>query len=70
MGNTKPMTDLSEIRRKGIKALVEALGPTGMAYFFMQFDQGSGNYTAERHAWLDTIDEEEAYRLIGKTHKS
>jgi hypothetical protein len=47
------------IRRLGIEALTQALGPVGMAYFIRQFDGGSGDYTAERRELLRdvTLDE-------------
>ncbi len=55
------MTVLSqnEIRKKGIEALAEALGPVGMIRFLQQFDTGKGSYTDERSQWLDdlTIDD-------------
>jgi len=39
----------------GIEALIEKLGPVGMAEFLRQFDSGYGDYTKERHEWLDDI---------------
>ena len=49
---------LDEIRKRGLEALARALGPAGMIRFLQQFDNGSGDYTAERHQWLsDDIDE-------------
>jgi hypothetical protein len=48
--------DLATIRRMGIEALVEKLGPVGMVEFVRQFDSGYGDYTKERHEWLDKID--------------
>ena len=53
----------SELRQKGIDALTEALGPVGMAYFFRQFEQGQGDYTAEREELLAdvTLKDFEAY---------
>lgn len=47
----KPMS-LNEIRKAGIEALAQALGPVGMARFLHQFDTGLGNYTKEREQWL------------------
>jgi hypothetical protein len=44
-----------ELYRKGFKALVEALGYTNAIRFIRQFDDGSGDYTAERHQWLDSL---------------
>jgi hypothetical protein len=40
----------------GIEALTEKLGPVGMIEFLRQFDSGYGDYTKERHEWLDDID--------------
>lgn len=48
--------DLGTIRRMGIEALTEKLGPVGMVEFLRQFDSGYGDYTKERHEWLDNMD--------------
>lgn len=48
--------DLGTIRRMGIEALTEKLGPVGMVEFIRQFDSGYGDYTKERREWLDEID--------------
>lgn len=39
---------LEEIRRIGLDALARELGAVGMVRFLQQFDNGSGDYTAER----------------------
>jgi len=44
-----------ELYRKGFKALVDALGYADAIRFIRQFDNGSGDYTKERHQWLDTL---------------
>jgi hypothetical protein len=53
----KSMT-LHEIRREGIYALLDKLGPAGTIRFLQQYDAGHGDYTKERHRWLDgaTVD--------------
>jgi hypothetical protein len=50
---------LREIRREGLQALLDRLGPAGTIRFLQQYDAGRGDYTKERHQWLDgvTIDE-------------
>jgi hypothetical protein len=53
MKDKQPMT-LDQIRQAGIRALVRELGPAGMLRFMQQFELGSGDYTQERHQWLDT----------------
>jgi len=44
--------NLVEIRKKGIEALNNALGPVGMVRFLHQFETGAGDYTKERDLWL------------------
>ena len=48
--------DLSKIRKKGLEALSDALGPVGMVRFLHQFESGVGDYTEERKAWLNDYD--------------
>jgi len=49
-------TPLHEIRRMGLEALLERLGPVGMVRFLQQFETGYGDYTAERESWLTEIE--------------
>jgi hypothetical protein len=49
---------INEIRKLGIDALAEALGPVDMARFLQSFDLGSGDYTKQRAKWLDQSLEE------------
>lgn len=44
-----------EINRIGYRALVEALGFDGAIRFLRQFDPGEGDYTNQRHQWLDKL---------------
>ncbi len=44
-----------EIRRAGMKALIRELGAAGFIRFMQQSEPGRGDYTAERHAWLDGL---------------
>jgi hypothetical protein len=50
--NASVMT-LEEIRVAGLRALSRDLGAVGLVRFLQQFEMGSGDYTAERHQWLD-----------------
>ena len=45
-----------EIRQAGLEALIRELGPAGMIRFLQQFETGHGDYSTERHGWLDKID--------------
>jgi len=52
------MKTISEVRKEGIQALTNTLGPVDMARFIQSFETGSGDYTKERHEWLpDNLDE-------------
>lgn len=37
----------------GIKVLEENLGKAATVMFLQQYEKGAGDYTAERHEWLD-----------------
>lgn len=53
----------TELRRKGFLALVNALGYVDAIRFLRQYDPGQGDYTKERHQWLDqlSLDDFRAY---------
>jgi hypothetical protein len=58
MSSKVDVRSINEIRKLGIDALAESLGPVDMARFLQSFDLGSGDYTKERAAWLDqSLDE-------------
>ena len=42
-----------QIRERGLEALCQHLGIVGMVRFLQQSELGWGNYTEERHQWLD-----------------
>ena len=49
---TTPPRTPEEIRRAGLEALAQALGPVGMVRFLQQYEAGMGDYTADRERWL------------------
>lgn len=57
------MTPL-EINRIGHQALVESLGFDGMVRFLRQFESGDGDYTQERHQWLDAFTVDDIFEHI------
>ena len=58
MNETININNLVEIRKIGLQALKEALGPVGMIKFIQQYENGSGNYTNEKYQQPDfTIEE-------------
>ncbi|MBR8838223.1 MAG: hypothetical protein DSM106950_30540 [Stigonema ocellatum SAG 48.90 = DSM 106950] len=52
--NTNRMSPL-EIRKRGLEALAQALGPVGMVRFLQQFGGNKGDYTQERDQLLEGI---------------
>jgi hypothetical protein len=59
---------IPEIRRAGLEALLERLGPGGTLRFLQQFDPGHGDYTKERHAWLDGLSLEDIAKGLERKH--
>ena len=59
--------DMNTIRKLGIEALTEKLGPIGMVEFMRQFDSGYGDYTKERCSWLNDLTIEDIANEIAKT---
>ncbi|HPS91929.1 MAG TPA: hypothetical protein PKV33_07220 [Methanothrix sp.] len=58
MSSKTDVRSAEEIRRIGIEALAEALGPLDAVRFLQSFDMGRGDYTKERSHVLDlTLDE-------------
>ena len=53
-----------ELTRKGFKSLINNLGYVDAVRFLRQFDNGSGDYTQERHEWLDKLSQDEIIRDI------
>lgn len=53
--NASRMT-LDQIRHAGVQALSRELGAVGMVRFLQQFETGFGNYSVERHAWIEKSD--------------
>jgi len=58
MNATLNVNNLLEIRKIGLQALKDALGPVGMVRFIQQYENGFGDYTKEKYQQSDmTIDE-------------
>lgn len=53
-----------QIRSAGIEALKRELGVVGMVRFLQMFESGRGNYTEERHQWLDQMTLDDIYTRI------
>jgi hypothetical protein len=58
MNTTVNLNSLIEIRKAGLQALKDALGPVGMVKFIQQYENGSGDYTQEKYEQPDLTLEE------------
>jgi len=63
-------TNLTQIRQLGLEVLSKELGPVAMVRFLQQFETGRGNYTEERHQWLDGLSIEDVSNEIEKMRTS
>ncbi len=59
----KEMTT-EQIRNHGLEALRRELGVVGMVRFLQQFSNGEGDYSVDRHQWLDNLSREEVLAQI------
>jgi hypothetical protein len=53
---------LDEVRQEGLQALLERLGRADMLRFLQQFENGSGDYSRQRHEWVDKLTLEDIER--------
>ena len=61
--NVRDMAD-AEVYEFGLQILLDKLGYAGAVRFLEQCRPASGDYTAERHKWLDKLDRETVIRGI------
>jgi len=58
MNMTLNVNNLMEIRKMGLQALKDVLGPVGMVRFMQQYENGYGDYTKEKYQQPDlSVDE-------------
>lgn len=56
-----------QIRLTGLEVLSRELGPVGMIRFLPQFETGRGDYSVERHQWLDSLTIEDIAKATAKS---
>ncbi len=59
-----------EIVRLGYQALINSLGVVDSIRFIQDFNPGRGDYTKERHQWLDNTSLEELFQLMKQNPES
>ena len=64
MKTTLDMNNFLEIRKMGLQALENALGPVGMTRFIQQYENGYEDYTKEKYQQPDLTVEEIAKGLM------
>ena len=57
------MTD-EEFERRTLEAIQREFGLGGLARFIMTYRSGRGDYTRDRHQWLDSVSIEEIQREL------
>lgn len=63
------MMSLEQIRIAGMEALARELGIVGMVRFLQQFETGYGDYSKDRHKWLDGQDMDTVVKRIREKRK-
>jgi hypothetical protein len=63
------ITNPSELRNRGFRALVDALGWANAVRFLRQYDPGSGDYTEERRTLLPDWDASTLIQKAKGLHK-
>lgn len=63
------MKTQNEIIEQGYKALVDSLGIVDAIRFLQHFSPGEGNYTTERHQWLEQKSWDEVLKDIKQLGK-
>ena len=71
MAGTEIVTEIDQIddlefERRTLAAIRHELGLGGLARFLMTYRSGKGDYTADRHQWLDGITMEEIERELSR----
>jgi len=67
MNTTLNVNSPAEVRKAGLKALNDTLGPVGMVRFLQQYENGRGDYTKEKYLQPEpTLDEIDALLRAGK----
>ena len=61
--NVQMMTP-QQIRAAGLAALSRELGLVGMIRFMQQFEMGKGDYSKDRHQWLDQYGVDDIAKMV------
>jgi hypothetical protein len=59
-----------QLAADGFAAIVEKLGMAEAVRYVQLYHQGAGDYTRERHEWLDEFSHEQIANLMARTEKT
>jgi hypothetical protein len=62
--------NLYQIRQRGVEILNRELGPVATIRFLQQYEVGIGDYSIERHQWLDKMNIDDIAEAVRKRRKS
>jgi hypothetical protein len=58
-----------QLAADGFAAIVEKLGMAEAVRYVQLYHQGAGDYTRERHQWLDKVSRDQIVNLMANTAK-
>jgi hypothetical protein len=59
----------AQLAADGFAAMVQSLGMADAVRYVQLYHQGDGDYTRERHQWLDEVSHEQVANLMARTEK-
>ncbi len=65
----KKRRNAPQLATDGFAALVAKLGMAEAIRYVQLYHQGAGDYTRERHEWLDEVSHDEIAKLMASTEK-
>jgi hypothetical protein len=66
---TKRKRTSMQLAADGFAAVVEKLGMADAIRYVQLFNNGEGNYSRDRHAWLDQISDEQAGEFLKRASR-
>jgi hypothetical protein len=65
----KKRRNAAQLAADGFAAMVQKLGMADAVRYVQLFHQGAGDYSRERHEWLDDVTHDQIANLMAKTQK-
>ena len=65
----KKRRNAAQLAADGFAAMVQKLGMADAIRYVQLYHQGAGDYTRERHEWLDEVSNDQVANLMARTQK-